>query len=87
MKKMRQYIVPLAALLVLVVAGAAMAAPADDAQTPSGVWNFGQMLPYMQQMHPDLSVDELRGYYEACHGTGGASPSANWSMGYGMMGW
>ncbi|TCS77842.1 hypothetical protein [Tepidibacillus fermentans] len=39
--------------------------------------NFGQMLPYAKQMHPDLSTDQLKGLYESMHGTGGSSNSSN----------
>lgn len=40
-----------------------------------GNFNFGQMLPYMKQMHPDLSTDQLQDMYNACHGTSGSGAS------------
>jgi len=39
--------------------------------------NFGQMQPYMQEMHPDLSTKDLEDMYKGMHGTGGASNSQN----------
>jgi hypothetical protein len=32
--------------------------------------NFGQMKPHMEEMHPDLSTQELKDMYESCHGNG-----------------
>lgn len=79
----------LAAGLVL---GAGTAVYAADNQTPGqGTFNFGQMLPFMQQMHPNLSEQQLKDMYESCHGTGGAAPSKNFqpmnpqNMPQGMM--
>jgi Ethanolamine utilization protein EutJ (predicted chaperonin) len=45
--------------------------------------NFGQMKPYMKQMHPDLSDKQLEAMYKRMHGTGGACNSKNFE---GMMG-
>lgn len=42
-----------------------------------GNFNFGQMLPYMQQMHPDLSTEQLQDMYDSCHGTGDSGASQN----------
>lgn len=39
--------------------------------------NFGQMLPYMKQMHPNLTTEELQEQYKAMHGTGGSFNSEN----------
>lgn len=78
---MKKYVLILALVVVLALAGTALA-QAVTADNPSG-WNFGQMLPFMQQMHPDLNTDQLREMYEDCHGTGGARPSKGWNM---MMG-
>ncbi|MFG6116888.1 hypothetical protein ACGTN9_17180 [Halobacillus sp. MO56] len=44
--------------------------------------NFGQMKPYMEEMHPDLSTKELEEFYKGMHGTGGSSNSNNFQ---GMM--
>jgi hypothetical protein len=48
-----------------------------------GKMNFGQMKPYMEKMHPDLSTQQLEEHYKSMHGTGGASNSKNFQ---GMMG-
>ncbi|PLR83676.1 hypothetical protein [Bacillus sp. V33-4] len=45
--------------------------------------NFGQMKPYMKEMHPDLSDQELEEFYKGMHGIGGAANSKNFQ---GMMG-
>jgi hypothetical protein len=36
-----------------------------------GLLNFGQMKPYMEKMHPDLSTQELKQMYDSCHAEGG----------------
>lgn len=33
----------------------------------NGSLNFGQMKPYMEKMHPDLSTKELNEMYNSCH--------------------
>jgi hypothetical protein len=48
-----------------------------------GKMNFGQMKPYMEKMHPDLSTQQLEEHYKSMHGTGGASNSENFQE---MMG-
>ncbi|WP_423799606.1 hypothetical protein [Neobacillus sp. SAB-20_R2A] len=45
--------------------------------------NFGQMKPYMRQMHPDLSDQQLEEMYKSMHGTGGSAKSQYYQ---GMMG-
>ncbi|MGG5253439.1 hypothetical protein ACQYAD_08075 [Neobacillus sp. SM06] len=56
----------------------------------SGNVNFGQMKPYMQKMHPDLSNQQLEDMYKGMNGTGGSSNSANFQgmngSGSSMMG-
>jgi len=39
--------------------------------------NFGQMRPYMQEMHPELSNQDIEEMYKGMHGTGGAANSRN----------
>lgn len=55
--------------------GASFVSAAEDGFTPknengNGLWNFGQMKPHMEQMHPELSTPELKEMYENCHGDG-----------------
>ena len=45
--------------------------------------NFGQMLPFMKQMHPNWSTKEIQDHFESMHGTGGSFNSKNFQ---GMMG-
>jgi hypothetical protein len=40
------------------------------AQT-NGVLSFEDMEPRMQEVHPDLSTQELEQMYNSCHGEGG----------------
>ena len=40
--------------------------------------NFGQMKPYMSEMHLNSDNHELEKRYKSMHGTGGASQSTFW---------
>lgn len=62
---MKKMILGLAALVTILGVGTAAYAQSD------GKVNFGQMLPFMKQMHPDLSTEQLQDMYQSCHGTGG----------------
>ncbi len=42
-----------------------------------GNMNFGQMKPYMSEMHPNLNNQQLEEMYKGMHGTGGSSQSSN----------
>lgn len=42
-----------------------------------GVMNFGQMKPYMKEMHPDLTNQQLEEHYKSMHDTGGSENSKN----------
>lgn len=42
-----------------------------------GNWSFEQMFPFMQEMHPDWSKDELKEMYNSCHGEGGMMENFN----------
>jgi hypothetical protein len=33
--------------------------------------NFGQMKPYIEEMHPDLTKQEQKEMFDSCHGDGG----------------
>lgn len=35
-------------------------------------WSFRDMLPFMKQMHPEASEQQLYNMYESCHGKDGA---------------
>lgn len=34
-------------------------------------WSFRDMLPFMKQMHPEASEQQLNDMYESCHGNNG----------------
>ncbi|MGG0717188.1 hypothetical protein ABE096_06260 [Robertmurraya massiliosenegalensis] len=36
-----------------------------------GVFNFEQMQPQIEKMHPDLTKEEQKEMFDACHGDGG----------------
>ncbi|RHW37385.1 hypothetical protein D1B31_16630 [Neobacillus notoginsengisoli] len=40
------------------------------------ILNFKEMLPFMQEMHPDSTEQELQEMYKACHGNGEESSPA-----------
>ena len=42
-----------------------------------GLLNFGQMKPYIEQMHPDLTNQEQKEMFDACHGKGGMMENYN----------
>lgn len=49
----------------------------------SGPWNlnFEQMLPFMKQMHPQWSEDQLKDMYNSCHGPNGVMQKAPFNQG------
>ncbi len=72
----------LAGAIILGGAGTFAFAAANEDANGNGLLNFGQMKPYMEEMHPDLSTDELKEMFDSCHGEGGMMGNSN--MG-GMM--
>jgi disulfide bond formation protein DsbB len=36
-----------------------------------GFQSFREMVPFMQQMHPDMSEEQLENMYNSCHGENG----------------
>lgn len=44
-------------------------------------FNFQEMLPFMQKMHPEMNEEQLEAMYNRCHGEGGMM---NGRMGNGM---
>lgn len=63
-----------AAALIL---GASTSAFAEETNEGKGTNNFGQMKQMMEEMHPELSTNELVEMHKKCHGTNGAEPSKN----------
>ncbi|MEX2415760.1 MAG: hypothetical protein WD424_06425 [Paenibacillaceae bacterium] len=70
--------------LVLTLGSAVYAESNDEGQ---GTFNFGQMLPFMKQVHPDLTEQQLKDMHNNCHGTNGAAPSKNFEMPNNRMGY
>ncbi|ESU31255.1 hypothetical protein G3A_17910 [Bacillus sp. 17376] len=67
----------LGAALIL---GASTAAFAEEGTEGKGTFNFGQMKPLIEKMHPNLSDEEVKQMYNNCHGTNGSMPSKNFNM-------
>lgn len=67
----------LTAGLVLGAGTAVLAAENQEPLPGQGIVNFGQMLSFMRQVHPNLTEQQLQDLYKTCHGTGGAAPSKN----------
>jgi hypothetical protein len=55
----------------MLLGGAGTFAFAQSNEDANGVFNFEQMKPHMQEVHPDLSTQELEQMYNSCHGEGG----------------
>ncbi|SES06915.1 hypothetical protein [Salipaludibacillus aurantiacus] len=70
---MKKGIIGLLSLGLVFAAGTQVLATSDN-----GFSNFHDMLPFMQEMHPEWSEEELEEMYNACHGENG-------SRGAGMM--
>lgn len=45
-----------------------------------GTLNFDQMFPFMKEIHPNLSENELKNMYNSCHGINGAAPNKNFEQ-------
>ncbi|WNF36487.1 CUE domain-containing protein [Bacillaceae bacterium IKA-2] len=71
-----------AAALVLGIGTVAMAN--SDSEVFENV-NFKEMIPFMQEMHPDFDEAELEEMYESCHGQGGMMSGRSGGFMHGMM--
>jgi hypothetical protein len=57
------------------VLGAGTFALAQTDESGESALPFKEMLPFMKEMHPDFSEDQLQQMYKRCHGTdGGETP-------------
>ncbi|QKY69324.1 hypothetical protein [Lentibacillus sp. CBA3610] len=43
----------------------------------NGPFNFGQMKPYIEEMHPDLSTQQQKEMFDNCHGEDGYMQNFN----------
>lgn len=50
-----------------------------------GLFNFEQMKPKIAEMHPDLTEEEQKEMFEACHGEGGMMENFNGENANNMM--
>lgn len=42
-----------------------------------GNWSFDKLLPFMQEMHPNSSQEDLEEMYDSCHGEDGMMQDYN----------
>lgn len=82
---MKKLIVGIVTIALVLTLGSAVYAESNDGG--QGTFNFGQMLPFMKQVHPDFSEQQLKDMYNNCHGTNGAAPSKNFEMPNHRMGY
>ncbi|WP_019420990.1 hypothetical protein [Paenibacillus sp. OSY-SE] len=61
---MKKSVIAITVLATVFVMGTAAYAAVDDS-------GFGQMLPWMKQMHPSMNENELEQMYNDCHGRNG----------------
>lgn len=59
--------------ILLGSAGTYAFAQTNEDGNGGGKFNFGQLLPHMKEVHPDLSTKELKQMYNSCHGEDGNS--------------
>ena len=49
----------------------------DRMMDSEAVINFGQAKNMMEEMHPEMTKEQMKNMYRSMHGTNGAAPSAN----------
>jgi hypothetical protein len=64
-KMMKIVLIVLGSMLIFGVGTVVMAA-GNDAVKENG--SFDKMKPFMEEMHPDFSNEELKEMYDSCHG-------------------
>ncbi|AST91713.1 MAG: hypothetical protein ABF649_07780 [Bacillus sp. (in: firmicutes)] len=58
-------------LVVGILTGAVVLGGATFAAADSNVFNFKDMKPFIEQMHPNLSLEQQEQMFNACHGENG----------------
>ncbi|WP_442596124.1 hypothetical protein [Neobacillus sp. D3-1R] len=69
---MKKTIFSISLVSMLAIGTAAFAAGND-----TDLFNFEKMKPFMQQMHPNFSNEELKEMYDTCHGNNGMMQNQN----------
>lgn len=59
----------------VILGGTGTYALANSSEEGNGLLNFGQMKPYIEEMHPNLSTKEQKEMFDRCHGTNGVNPN------------
>lgn len=75
---MKKIIVGIAGLAIILGGGSLAFAESNTNQNE--IINFGQMKPHIEQMHPDLSTQEQKQMFDACHGKDGMMHEHNQMM-------
>ncbi|MFB3162755.1 hypothetical protein ABLO26_15415 [Neobacillus sp. 179-J 1A1 HS] len=72
---MKKWVIGILSSALILGAGTAVFAAGNN---NSGEGNsFEKMLPFMQEMHPDSSKEDLQEMYNACHNNGGMMDENN----------
>ncbi|SEM15172.1 hypothetical protein SAMN05192533_101218 [Mesobacillus persicus] len=71
---MKKLMIGLMSIAFLLSAGTFALAQTDE--IGEGSTNFKEMLPFMKEMHPDFSDEELQQMYISCHGNGNKAAPA-----------
>ncbi len=61
---------------IVLLGGATYTSAAANNQG-EGLFNFGQMKPYIEEMHPNLSTPEQKEMFDNCHGEDGFMQNSN----------
>lgn len=73
---MKKLLIGVLSLGLVAIGGTAIYAQ-SSASNGEGIFNYGQMSQFMEEVHPEQSKEELKDMYNAMHGTNGAAQSAN----------
>ncbi|NBI30883.1 hypothetical protein [Chengkuizengella marina] len=60
-------------LLVIMLFTIGTAVYAHETDQEISLFNFDEMLPFMEQMHPNWSDKQLEDMYNDCHGNGNSN--------------
>lgn len=61
----------------VIFGGAGTFAFAQAGADGNGLLNFGQMKPYIEEMHPGISTQEQKEMFDNCHGQDGYMQNVN----------
>jgi hypothetical protein len=65
-KKMKKIVLSVLGSMLIFGIGTVVMAGGNDTEKEKGT--FEKMKPFMEEMHPDFSNEELKEMYDSCHG-------------------